>query len=88
MPAVGSSCNPSGQGNLVDESVNIATGSSVTFVLSVTVLSDPAIGVDLFTHTVSTRTVGDTNAANDSATVTNQAVIFRNGFEPGGDGSQ
>jgi Domain of unknown function DUF11 len=88
VPAVGSSCNPSGQGNLVDESVNIATGSSVTFVLSVTVLSDPAIGVDLFTHTVSTRTVGDTNAANDSATVTNQAVIFRNGFEPGGDCSQ
>jgi uncharacterized repeat protein (TIGR01451 family) len=88
VPAIGASCATSGNANLVNQSVDIPTGSSVTFVLSANVLNDPASAIDQIVNTASITATGDTNAANDSATVTNQAVIFRNAFEDGGDGSQ
>jgi len=84
VPAVGSSCAAGGNGELVDQPANIAKGSSVTFVLSANVSGDPAGITDLVSDTASIAVDGDTDAGNDSATISNQAVIFRDGLEGGG----
>jgi len=80
VPAVGSACAAAGNGELVDQPANIASGGSVTFVLSADVLGDPAGITDLVPNTASIAVDGDTNGGNDSATIANQAVIFRDGF--------
>lgn len=87
IPAIGATCAANGNGNLVDQSADIATGGSVTFVLSATVLNDQRISADTITNTASVHVDGDTDTGNNALTVTTEAVIFRNAFEAGGDGS-
>jgi len=87
VPGVDSSCAASGAGSLQGETVNIASGSSVTFVLSANVVGDAGSGTDLIADSATIAAVGDTNATNDGVAIANQAVIFRNRFEDGGDGA-
>ncbi len=87
LPAVGASCTASGSGDLVGQSADIPSGSSVTYVLSATVLDNQAVDNDTITNTVSVSVDGDTDPSNNTETVVTQAVIFRNAFEEGGDGS-
>jgi uncharacterized repeat protein (TIGR01451 family) len=87
VPGVDSSCAASGFGSLQDETANIASGSSVTFVLSANVVGDAGSGTDLIADRATVVATGDTNAMNDGVAIANQAVIFRNGFEDGGDGA-
>jgi uncharacterized repeat protein (TIGR01451 family) len=87
IPAINASCNASGTGNLVNETADVPSGGSVTYVLSATVLDDQQILDNTIVNTVSITADGDTDSSNNSVTVTTQAVIFRNSFEPGGDGS-
>jgi hypothetical protein len=88
IPAIGAACAASGNGNIVNQDVDIPSGSSVTFVLSATVVNDPSILDENITNSASATASGDTNATDDAVTLHTQSVIFRNGFEPGGDGSQ
>jgi uncharacterized repeat protein (TIGR01451 family) len=87
LPAIGASCIASGGGNLVSQAADIPTGGSVTFVLSATVLNDPDVNNDTITNSVNVSADGDTNMSNNTTTVVTQAVIFRNSFEAGSDGS-
>ena len=87
IPAIGATCPASGSGNLVNEGADVPSGSSVTFVLSATVINDQQILENTITNTVSVAVSGDTDTSNNMLTVVTEAVIFRNGFEPGGDGS-
>jgi uncharacterized repeat protein (TIGR01451 family) len=87
VPAVGASCAASGSGDLVGQSADIPSGGSVTFELSATVLNDQAVNNDTITNTVSVSVDGDIAPGNNTMTVVTEAVIFRNAFEAGGDGS-
>lgn len=87
LPAVGASCVASGIGDLVGQAADIPTGGSVTFVLSATVLDDQGVNNDTITNSVAVSVDGDTDPGNNTETVVTQAVIFRNSFEAGSDGS-
>jgi uncharacterized repeat protein (TIGR01451 family) len=89
-PAGGTTCNANGSGtNSLSGSVqNLPVGADVAFVLTVTVRNDAGVPTEQVVNMVSVSTAGDTNPVNDSATATTQIVIFRDGFEPGGDGAQ
>ncbi|MEO8959076.1 MAG: MBG domain-containing protein [Rudaea sp.] len=83
-------CTSSGAGtNALSGNVqNLPIGGGVTYVLTATVRSDAAVPTEQVVNMVSVSASGDTNAANNSATSTTQIVIFRDGFEQGGDGAQ
>ncbi len=87
IPAIGAACAASGTGNLVNEVADVPSGSSVTFVLSATVINDQQILDNTITNKVNAAVNGDTDTSNNVLTVVTEAVISRNGFEPGGDGS-
>jgi hypothetical protein len=86
VASAGSSCGPatSGTGNLPTP-VNIAAGGDVTFLLNGTVLSGPTdtLNVGVF----ATRPAG-TTGSNGTAVGSTQVVVFRDGFQAGGDGAQ
>mgnify|MGYP001793592746 CR=1 FL=1 len=56
--------------------------------VSAGVLSDPGLATDVVVNQVSVATTGDSNPADNTATCTTQIVIFRDGFEAGGNGAQ
>lgn len=83
--SAGATCTASGNGNLSD-TPSIPSGGSVTYVLSATVPNTASS--ESIVNQVSVGTAGDANPADNSATSTTQVVIFRDGFEAGGDGAQ
>jgi uncharacterized repeat protein (TIGR01451 family) len=85
IPAQTASCDAGGSGVPSGAHASIPTGSSVTFVVSAKVVGAP--DSESIANTASAITTGDTNPGNDSMSLQTQAVIFRNGFEPGGNGA-
>ena len=82
----GVSCpTASGQGP-VSAVVSLPAGASLTFLTSATVVSAPPDELITVTADVQSLDEDDVDAGNDSATATTAVVLFRNGFEPGGDG--
>ena len=81
-------CNASSGSGDLSTTVDLDVGGSVTIVLQATVNDDQNLTTDLIENQVTVSVTGDSNSANDSATDTTQAVIFRDGFEMGGDGAQ
>jgi uncharacterized repeat protein (TIGR01451 family) len=81
----GATCTASGTGNLSD-TPSIPAGGSVTYVLSAAVLASPPD--ETIIDQVSVDTAGDGSTSNNTATATTQIVIFRDGFEAGGNGAQ
>ncbi len=79
----GATCGDHGTGNLSDVG-SIPAGGSLTYLLSVTVPNDPNLPSEVIVDTATITSSG----GNDSATSTTQIVIFRDGFEPGGDGAE
>ncbi|HEY7872176.1 MAG TPA: MBG domain-containing protein, partial [Rudaea sp.] len=67
---------------------NIPIGGGATFVITATVSTAPNLASDQVVNQVTVGTSGDSNSANDTATSTTQIVIYRDGFESGGDGAQ
>jgi len=79
----GATCTTPGTGN-INQTVNLPAGSTVTYAISGNVSTSPLPGAFSNTATVaSSVAVTDTNAANNSATVNDAVVLFRNGFEDG-----
>ncbi|WP_306581245.1 MBG domain-containing protein, partial [Dokdonella sp.] len=76
----GASCTASGSGNLAD-SVNLPAGSSVVYLLNARVIDDLDGMID---NSVTVSGGGDSLVRTDSTEI----VIFRDGFELGGDGAQ
>lgn len=87
IPAGTATCTAAGSGDLHD-TVDIPAGGGVVYLFNAWVNDDPNLTTDVITTAASVTANGDGNPANDSASDTTQAVIFRNGFDPGGDGSQ
>jgi uncharacterized repeat protein (TIGR01451 family) len=83
----GATCTDKGSGDLAD-TPSIPAGGSVTYVLSATVRSDPNAVIETVVNQVSVDATDDSNSTNNTATSTTTVVIFRDGFEAGGDGSQ
>lgn len=82
----GASCPAaSGQG-LLSAVVALPAGGSLTFLTSATVAAAPADELITLTADVQSLVEDDVEPGNDSAAATTQVVLFRNGFEPGGDG--
>jgi uncharacterized repeat protein (TIGR01451 family) len=85
----GSACgSASGSGGLDDTGVSIAQGGSVIYAFDATVNDDPAVGTDEIVLSAKVTAPGDDNTANDEASDTTTSVLFRDGFEEGGDGAQ
>lgn len=78
----------SGSGDLHDTGVSVAQGESVTYTIHATVNDDPLSGTDQIVVAASVTASGDTDSSNDHASDTTTAVIFRDGFEVGGDGAE
>ena len=76
----GASCTASGSGNLAD-SVNLPAGSGVVYLLNARVIDDLDGMID---NSVTVSGGGDSLVRADSTEI----VIFRDGFELGGDGAQ
>ncbi len=86
--AVGTAtCSATGSAQL-HGTLNVPVGGGVAYMINAMVLNDPAAVTDIIVNTVSISAPGDANPANDSATSSTQAVLFRDGFEAGGDGAQ
>ncbi|MGB0133387.1 MBG domain-containing protein [Dokdonella sp.] len=84
----GASCTLSGAGNLNDPAVSIPAGGGVVYLLNAWVDDNQALPTDLIDKQVTVVAPGDTNPANNSATDETRIVIFRDGFDPGGNGSE
>jgi uncharacterized repeat protein (TIGR01451 family) len=78
-----SGCAPSGTGNLSDAGLDIASGDTVTYILTARVLADVGEG-DIETS-VHASLSGDPNGANDAASVSTPVVLFRDGFDGAAD---
>ncbi len=80
IPVNGATCTASGSGNLTD-TADLPAGSSVVYLLTATVNPGPS-------DIVSNAIAASASSSNASATDSTQVVIFRDGFENGGDGAQ
>jgi uncharacterized repeat protein (TIGR01451 family) len=78
VPFGGASCS-GGFGNVLNDNAILPAGSQVAYVYSVTVTSISSN--DLISNTASVSTAGDSNAGNDSATDTDNLVMFVDGFD-------
>ncbi|MGB8715757.1 MAG: MBG domain-containing protein [Rhodanobacteraceae bacterium] len=88
FPNPNASCTAiSGTGDL-STTADVLAGGSVTIILDTVVNDDKGLGSDQIQLTATATASGDMNSANNSATDLTQAVIFRAGFEVGGDGAQ
>lgn len=74
-----SGCTPSGQGDLAETDLHLASGASVTWVLSANVFADVADGV--VETGIEANFAGDPDTTDNSATAVSQIVVFSNGFE-------
>ena len=79
----GASCTSPGSGN-INQLVNLPVSGTVTYAISGNIPTDPPPGFIVNTATItSSAGVPDSNSANNSATVNDAVVLFRNGFEDG-----
>lgn len=85
MAAGGATCPATTGTGAISTAVNLPAGASLTFLSSAQVISAPAS--ELITVTADVQVVGDTDPGNDSDSATTVMVLFRNGFEVGGDGT-
>lgn len=88
----GASCGSSsnGSGDLHETAV-IPQTAVVIYTLTATVNDDQSLTTDQIAMTATVTVNGtpaDSNTANNTATANTQIVIFRDGFEAGGDGAQ
>ncbi|MCW5569164.1 MAG: hypothetical protein KIS84_13170 [Dokdonella sp.] len=89
VASTGSACGQaSGSGDLIDSGAALAIGGSLTYLLDTVVVDDQQLASDEIQLSAGVTASGDVNGANDSATDLTRAVLFRNGFEQGGDGAQ
>ncbi|MEZ5460550.1 MBG domain-containing protein [Dokdonella sp.] len=84
----GASCTPSGTGNLNDAALGIPAGGGVVYLFNAWVDDNASLPTDLIETEVTVTAASDSNPGNDSATDLTQIVIFRDGFDPGGDGAE
>ncbi|HET6631115.1 MAG TPA: MBG domain-containing protein [Rhodanobacteraceae bacterium] len=87
VPTSGASvltCNGNGD---ISDTVSIPAGGNVAYLLSVSVNDDQTLPTDLVQNTIA-ATLEDDNAADNSATDDTQVVLFRDGFEDGGNGAE
>lgn len=80
-----SGCTVSGQGDLVDEGLVLASGAAVTYVLSAPVRLDAA--EERVVTGLHADFPGDNEPGNDEAVASSQIVLFRDDFEMYGDGT-
>ncbi|TCS98193.1 MBG domain-containing protein [Pseudofulvimonas gallinarii] len=85
LPAGGASCPATTGTGAISTTVNLPAGSSLTFLTSAMVVLPPID--ELVTVEASVSAAGDIEPSNDSASATTVVVLFRNGFEVGGDGT-
>jgi hypothetical protein len=85
LPAGGASCPATTGTGAISMTVNLPAGSSLTFLTSAMVVLPPID--ELVTVEASVSAAGDIEPSNDSASATTVVVLFRNGFEVGGDGT-
>ena len=86
--ALGSAtCTASGNGG-INDTVGIPVGGGLLYMLTARVADGPVVVSDRIVYQVTVSATGDDNAANDTAIDTTDVVLFRNGFEMGGDGAQ
>ncbi len=87
----GATCASHGSGDLND-TATIAKGAVLIYTLAATVNDDQSLTTDQVAMTATATVNGtpaDSNPANNTATTpVTQIVIFRDGFEAGGDGAQ
>ena len=87
----GATCGAaSGSGDLHDATV-VPQNGVLVYTLAATVNNDPSLITDQIAATATASVNGtpaDGNVANNTATANTQIVIFRDGFETGGDGAQ
>jgi hypothetical protein len=88
LPLGTATCAPTGTGNLNDSSSVIPAGGGVVYFLTAHAPINAVVTSEHVSNTVSVSANGDANPTNDSATSTSMSVLFRDGFEPGGDGVQ
>jgi uncharacterized repeat protein (TIGR01451 family) len=74
-----SGCTPNGQGDLAETGLHLASGDSVTWLLSATVFADAADG--LVETGVEAIFAGDPDLDDNEASATSQIVVFSDGFE-------
>ncbi len=78
-------CTASGNGD-INDTVDVPVGGGLLYMLTARVVDAPVS--DRIINQVTVSATGDVNPANDTATDTTDAVLFRDGFEMGGDGAQ
>lgn len=79
-----SGCTEAGSGDLADADLHIDAGSAVAYLISAPVRLDAQGSIET---AVEASMAGDGNPANDSDMASSQVVVYRNGFEPYGDGT-
>jgi T5SS/PEP-CTERM-associated repeat protein/autotransporter-associated beta strand protein len=79
-----SGCTQAGQGDLIDSGLSLPSGASVSYLVSAPVRIDVDGTVETSAHA---SLAGDPDADNDTAMATTAIVLFRDGFELYGDGS-
>ena len=85
LPSGGATCPATSGSGAISTTVSLPAGASVTFLTSAQVISAPVS--ELITVTAQVQTAGDIEPGNDSDAATTVMVLFRNGFELGGDGT-
>ncbi|MBS0555791.1 MAG: Ig-like domain repeat protein [Proteobacteria bacterium] len=85
VAAGSASCgNASGSGNLGDNAT-VPVSGTVTYLLTATILTESQLAVDSITNSASAEDSATTNLV--AGAVDTQLVLFRNGFESGGNGA-
>lgn len=64
------------------------SGTTLTNVVAATLNGDRLSDTDQIVVSAALAATGDTQSTNNYASATTTAAIFRDGFEPGGDGAQ
>lgn len=85
LAAGGATCPATTGTGAINTTASLPAGASLTFLTSAQVISAPVS--ELITVTADVQAAGDTDPGNDSDSATTVMVLFRNGFDPGGDGS-
>ena len=79
----GATCKAGSGNNTINTSASIPAGGKVTYVYTATVASDNSMDTFTNTATAALSSGTDPNAANNSASDTDQLVVFWDGFEVG-----
>lgn len=87
VPLGTATCGSGGNGALND-TANIPAGGGVVYLLNAWAKDDQSLTTDEILMQASVTVAGDVDTSNNTATDLTTMVIFRNGFETGGDGAQ